>query len=493
MADTRAEARPSRHRRSGTRPSISQPLSFVLLLGLGAVVAGFAVETGVLGPSVGAASEVAWVGNLLVVSALLGWSTPRVFRALRQDAPLTGTGSLVVGLMNLFAIAIPAATLVWRSREPLIERLLGVEVATDSALTRSLSLAAGASVCFWLGEFLASRRPPSSVQVKPDANDIARGAATILLVAGTAIHLAELRAGVGSDFATRGEAQGEGLKVVLGWGLALGVAVSVQYSHWGSKLRVFASVVGIGLLVAGGVRSPLLLVAVAALPRVLQWVAKSRRPALLAPALLVAANVVLAVGAGLSTWRGSIRANQPVGLFGAIREAFLSPLSALTQSGIDTLDGLLFVDRYSATLAHFRLSEFAWPVLSLIPRQIFPSKPELLTNIISREYLGFGTAGMFMSGPGYMWLILGSVAGALIAFVAIGFGYGRVSSRPAPSVRWLIATYFVLRFFIGGSAFDVLLTLELAGLWLVAAGVSRFLRAQRPAHNDSRTKAVAKR
>ena len=102
-----------------------------------------------------------------------------------------------------------------------------------------------------------------------------------------------------------------------------------------------------------------------------------------------------------------------------------------------------------------------------MPYQIWPNKPEFLSPTVSHEYTMFGgNSGMFLSGPGYMYLIFGGLAGAILGFGLLGFmvGFGLRVLRDRPF--WaLFILYFLVRFLSGGDAFDGLYVLTLmAGL-----------------------------
>jgi hypothetical protein len=204
------------------------------------------------------------------------------------------------------------------------------------------------------------------------------------------------------------------------WALPIAIAVSVMNFHWRSRWRVFLSVIGIMLIILTGVRSPLVLIALAFVPRAFLLLRRSRHPLAVVALAIVGANALVAIGTGMNLWRGGIRHGTGGSLADAVMTAWTDPFGALSKAGLDTLDGALFVNALPEDAVSTGPGDLLNAVLYLIPRQIFPDKPELLSNILSEKYLSFGTAGMFLSGAGYLEIILGGWVAALIGFFVAG-------------------------------------------------------------------------
>lgn len=436
---------------------------------------------GLASEAVSRGAEAAWYAHFVLTAALGSWALVGAVRSAGQRAPLRRTATLVVSAVNLFAVSMPAMSLVWPSRVAIVDQLYGAAVATPEALAGVLSLFSATLLAFAIGESVGARiRKQVPRGATAPTPGIASASLTLTLI-GLAVHVAQLQRGIGSDFDSRGTAEGEGLRVVLGWALPVGIALAFQGRHWGSKSRLAISLIGVSVLVLGGVRSPLALIVVACVPRILEQLASRGKRLFAWPALLVGAHAALSVAAGLSSWRGSVRKGQPVPLTHAIRDAALDPIGSLTGSGVDTVDGLVFVRAVSGSVASFRPQALLIPVLTLIPRQLYPDKPEFITNTLSRQYLKFGAAGMFMSGPGYLWLVLGSAAAAVATFGFLGLLLGRLMHTGSMSWAWPVLAYFIFRFTMAGGEYDFLISFEIALLILFALLAVRLLTLAREA------------
>ncbi|WP_223992479.1 hypothetical protein [Arthrobacter sp. NicSoilB11] len=233
------------------------------------------------------------------------------------------------------------------------------------------------------------------------------------------------------------------------------------------------SLIGIAMIVNSGVRSPLLLIAIAFIPRLVSTIARSRRPFRTWTAAIMGSYLLVAVGGAISVWRGSIRYGNPVTFGAALYNACLDPLKALTSSGIDTVDGLLLVYSLPTNIIDANLTDLFKVVQTAIPSQFYPNKPEFISNIISHELLGYGAAGMFMSGPGYLIMIGGSWLAAIVIFFLGGIIFRQLAGRRVGGVAWLILTYTLIRFVMGGDAFDFY-----QGLTLVCISVTSLFAAK---------------
>lgn len=453
---------------SQNRPNPIPLYAAILCLGAGAAAIS-------LVPSGPTETVAAWTAGLVTSVVLLIVSASTMIAA-------TGTrlsGTFLLSILNIAAVIVPSASLVWRSRTATVERLLGVAIATPEALTRSLLLFTATIAAFAAGEFIAAKLRPrrgTDEQVTSIGSKRARSTTTVLLVVGLATYTYNVAQGIGASFTTRGEAEGQGLLSMAAWALPVAIAVSVANSHWGSRIRVAISLIGLVLIVLMGVRSPLILIALAFVPRAFELLRRSRYPLAIVAIAVIGANALIAVGTGINLWRGGIRRGNGSSLPDAIMAAWIDPFGALSSAGLDTIDGALFVHALPPGSVSTGPADLLNAILYLIPRQIYPGKPELLSNILSERYLSFGTAGMFLSGAGYLELILGGVVPAVLGFFVMGLIFGGIVPRAGTSVPWLLAAYVLVRFFMGGDAYDIFLGLQLALVWLIGSVISFLLR-----------------
>jgi hypothetical protein len=440
----------------------------VLSLGVGAAAILFV-------PNGPAEAVAAWTAGLVTSVVLL------IVSASTMIAPngVRLSGTFLLSILNIAAVIVPSASLVWRSRVATVERLLGVAIATPEALTRSLLLFTATIAAFAAGEFISARlrhRRGAGTGGSSIGAKRAKSTATVLLAIGLATYTYNVAQGIGASFVTRGEAEGQGLLSMAAWALPVAIAVSVANSHWGSRTRVALSLFGLVLIVLMGVRSPLILIALAFVPRAFQLLRRSRYPLAIVAIAVIGANALIAVGTGINVWRGGIRRGNGSSLPDAIMAAWLDPFGALSSAGLDTIDGALFVHALPPGSVSTGPGDLLNAILYLIPRQIYPGKPELLSNILSERYLNFGTAGMFLSGAGYLELILGGVVPAVLGFFVMGLIFGGIVPRVGTSVPWLIAAYVLVRFYMGGDAYDFFLGLQLALVWLFGSLLSGLFR-----------------
>ncbi|MGF9648056.1 hypothetical protein AAIH32_08790 [Pseudarthrobacter oxydans] len=450
-------------------------LPFLLLVSVVMISMAF-IAWSVMGrASVAAAPVFSWLINLgiTVFVACAAWS--QCIDSSRQGLSPSRIGSAVFAPLVLMAVTLPAASLVWRTRTANVEKLTRTELATPDALSFSLLLFTACLLAFWLGEgLLRPKQNVTWVQIT-DLGLRWRRAQLLLILVGLASSASQLGGDRTVEFSERGTQEGQGILVLAWWCLPLGIAIGFLFRHWESKPRLFVSLVGIALIVNSGVRSPLLLIAIAFIPRLIATIARSPRPLKVWATAVFGSYLLIAVGGAISVWRGSIRYGSPVTFGQALYNAAADPLKALTSSGLDTVDGLLLVYSLPANIVDANLLDLFKAVQTAIPSQFYPDKPEFISNIISRELLGYGAAGMFMSGPGYLILIGGSWLTAVVFFFVGGVIFRCLTSRRVGGVAWLILTYTLIRFVMGGDAFDFYQGLTLVAISTAALVAAHFL------------------
>lgn len=396
----------------------------------------------------------AWLVNLTVTTfvGIASWNeaitAAREFRAPRR------MGSVVLSPLLLMSVTLPSISLVWRTRVANVEKLTGTELATPEALTFCLLLFAACLFSFWVGEGLLKPWWRNAANHKSASTQKWNRAHLVLMTVGLCAAVTRVGGDRTLEFAERGTQVGQGVLVLLWWCLPLGVAVGLLFNHWGSKWRWVLSLAGIALIVNSGVRSPLILIALALVPLVIRKLARSDRPLRVWGVSAAGAYLLIAVGGAISSWRGSIRYGRPISFGQSLVDALSDPLKALTTSGLDTVDGLLFVHSLPPNFVDTSLLDLLKVFQTAIPTQLYPDKPEFISNIISRDLLGYGTAGMFMSGPGYLILIGGGWLAAVGLFCLGGVCYRQLTGSAFGGCGWLICTYTLVRFVMGGDAFD---------------------------------------
>lgn len=437
----------------------------VLILVLAAVLALLVAPVLANAEGRSAVTVATWAAGTVWAATVLGLCITGWVRKTRKGNKRAFVGSTIVSLILLGGVFLPGASLVWRTRTATVERLLGTPIATDEKLTFAFALAAAVLAAFLIGEAIAIRVQLPPAKAMP--YDWRRAHAILFIVGFVSTAPELVTRNVSDSFAERGTDSGVGLLVLASWCLPLAAAIAVSQRHWGSKLRLASTALAIVMLVASGVRSPLLLIAIAALPRLIEAIATSRFSAPRWLGLAAGAYIVLTTAAAISSWRGGIRAGRTPNLFDELLRQATNPNAALTSSGIDTLDGMLLVQSVDTRQFEPSMLDLLKVFTTFLPRQLFPEKPPLLSNTISQSVLDFGAAGMFLSGPGYLLVISGSAIAVLALFALGGFTFNLMTGVVA-NVGGAVLAYTLLRFVMGGDAFDFYQGLTLV-LLLVAS------------------------
>ncbi len=279
----------------------------------------------------------------------------------------------------------------------------------------------------------------------------------------------------GSDqvaFSSRGQATGQGIFVTLQYCLPLAVSIGILASHWRSRVLPLISAGATALAVYWtGARTPLLIIGAAVMVRILIQYGVTRHSLRYVLAMSAAVYIGAVLLVGISSWRGlTIQGLQP-SIVEQVYLALPNPFGQLTNAGLDTLDGMTLSMAINPDTVGASWTDPFKAVTNLIPSQLWPSKPEWLGAIVTHRFLNFGGgAGIFLSGPGYLFLVFGGPLGTAAGFLVIGFGSARLLTRlRTPAILVALVAYLLFRFFVGGDAFDVFNTLTLL-IALVAAG-----------------------
>jgi hypothetical protein len=387
--------------------------------------------------------------------------------SIRQGLGPSRTGSTIFAVGTLIAIAIPGAQLLAGLRESSLIRLGFHDVSPIHDVSAAYALTLLALVSVVVGEELASKwRPknrnlPSSRLSRLPTLDSRRTYLALLALGVLGVLLAP-HASVQEAFANRGQSHGLGVIVTLESGIPVAVASAVLASHWQSRILSAVSALAITLFVIyTGERSPLLLVGVAVMIRILFGFSRARKSRwyVLAVVPIVYAGSIASFG--IDAWRGAvIRGADASSWLSAILAASLNPFASLTAGGLGTLDGMTLAMKVNPSAIDATWTDALKAVTGFVPSQIWPSKPPWLGNIIAHEYTNFGgNSGIFISGPGYLYIILGGAVGVALGFWFLGFILELTMVRlRTPRVGMALLAYFLLRFAFAGDAFDLFLT-----------------------------------
>jgi len=178
---------------------------------------------------------------------------------------------------------------------------------------------------------------------------------------------------------------------------------------------------------------------------------------------LVVLYFSLDIFVGLTSYRGQIASGQKV----SFDQAFVEPLSDPTKNlvssgGLDTFDGLVLAVNADRSAVGAKGSDPLKGILNLVPYQIWPNKPTFLSPVVTHYYTDFGgNAGIFLSGPGYAYLVWGGTVGIIAMWLLLGVSIGKIWHSGSSSIVKIVALYGVLRFFVAGDAFDLSYTLNI--------------------------------
>ncbi len=420
----------------------------------------------------------AFGGSLALLLSVIGAVMTVSWVRLRLAAPrgsLEGLGSLIFGLGSLLAVVVPGWQLHEGTRKSILTSLGVTSNLVEDDIPRAFILFACCLAAFSVFELSGTREEASTSGVKRLPSRLSWNAREVyyaLMIMGSPVTLLLSRGSRSSAFSQRGTAHGQGVIVVLGYCVPLAIALGLTYRHWGSKrLAAVSAVATLAFTVVTGTRTPLILLACAAVPRVVRWL--TRRGA--RPQAYGAALLAMYCGAGLvigvAQWRHSVTTGEGVGLADSISAGMVNPIGGLAQQGgLDTVDGAVLslnVKRSDLGVSYFDPTK---ALTTLVPYQLWPDKPKFLGPEVSHYYTLFGgNAGIFLSGPGYGAIVYGGIPGATALFAILGYATRRVLRARAHGIGTGLFIYFLVRFFFGGDAFDAFHVLNLCiGLGLAS-------------------------
>ncbi|WP_143785446.1 hypothetical protein [Okibacterium fritillariae] len=273
-------------------------------------------------------------------------------------------------------------------------------------------------------------------------------------------------------FSNRGETTGNGLNSLLYWAAAAFVSyVITAWRRGDGKLYLFAAAAASLGLLATGNRSPLALIAIAVVVRI---IADHRTKLFLVVALSV--PIGLLVFAYQSAWRSRVSHGLPSGPIDVLSAISANPTQEFLRLGFDTVEGHTLVSRILEAGYDARWLDPLLAVTNFVPRALWEGKPVLLGSEIGNQYLGLSAGGIFLSGPGYFALVTGSVALGAIVFVAFILGLRWLASRPSLAPIGLVAVFYLtIRIVVAGDAFDIFLSVQIFAIFLIARGLGWLL------------------
>jgi hypothetical protein len=444
------------------------------LLGVALVAAGAGVvvarlETAHLGS---VAPWTLWWMLLAATVWILARGAVRVLSGEQSaGAGTQGLGSVILAAGTLAAVLLPGAQLLLGTSQLRLATYGLDPPDLDSALSAAFTVFLVALLAFWAGERIAARvpaRPPKLALRPPKLAPVADERLTyvVLVIASLVVHLAAPSAGL-EDRA----ALGHGVTNVLGWGIPLAIALGIVKRHWGSRALAATSLcLFFGIVLQLGTRSPLFLIGIAVAHRLISGARRHRRPLGRAALLVLLVYLAATAAIGVSAWRYQVSHQQSASLVNELADAAANPFHDLsTRAQLDSLEGLVLSMQVDRSHVQASWLDPTKALINFVPRQLWPGKPQWLGPEVTHSYLNVGgNAGVFLSGPGYAWIVFGGMLGVIGTFLVLGWTTQRLYSRRALAEGGaLLVSYFCLRFFFGGDAFDLFQVLGLAGLlWL---------------------------
>lgn len=440
----------------------------VAAVGLGAVVA--ELETARLGTI---APWTLWWLLLAATLFVLVRGAVRVLTGVQAAGNAThGLGSVILAGGTLVAVVLPGAQLLLGTSQLRLAQYGLNPPDLNAALSAAFTVFLVALIAFWVGERIAIRVPSKAPKAATGADE--RLTYLVLAAVSLVVHLAMPSAGL-EDRA----ALGHGITNVLGWGIPLAIALGIVKHHWGSRaLAAVSLALFFGIVLELGTRSPLFLIGIAVAHRLFSGARRLQRPLGRAVLLVVLVYLAAVAAIGVSHWRYENAQQQSASLPAELASAAANPFHNLSsRAQLDSLEGLILsmqVDRDQVGASWFDPTK---ALINFVPRQFWPGKPQWLAPTVTHDYLNIGgNAGVFLSGPGYAWIVYDGMLGVIGAFLVLGWTTQRVYARRAIADGGaLLVSYFCLRFFFGGDAFDLFQVLGLAALLWAGGRAAAFL------------------
>lgn len=257
---------------------------------------------------------------------------------------------------------------------------------------------------------------------------------------------------------------GHGFGVLMRSFLVVGLSMLAYYNFFNRHSFRLIGAAGTAFLIAGSVRSPLLVVLFGYIAGLTAF--GKLRPKLMVQLALLAVFLAI-VSAFMSNLRGATIRGEQVVAGDIFLRTLESPYVAAYEAGIDTLDGyrlsmLIQPNEPARPLA------FLTVITNFVPRALWPDKPTELSVEMSAKYLKYGAGGQFLSPIGYMSIAFGGYKFALLGMFVFIFLLSRLALRFQDSFVLALIVCVTVRFMMGGAAFDFYYGLTLMIPLLVA-------------------------
>lgn len=404
-------------------------------------------------------------------------------RSLQRGQGWAGLGGLAIAAVTLVAISLPSLELALGITSSKLDTLGFGAFDMRAEIGAADRLFVVALVAFAVGQLLYSRLRRVPLQVSKPAGWRSSLRAAVetpstyfgLMLCGIVGHLL-LIGSPAADIANRSLVRGAGIPLTLGYGIWLAASIGVLQRHWGSRLLPLVTTAAVVFAESLTVtRTPLVLLGIAFGLRFLRASSVSPRPwAQIAGAVLlvyVGATLVVAI----SGWRADLtRPGRTGTLFSEVLSAAQNPFANLSgassstqaSGGLDSVEGLILARHVDPAAVGASYADPLKAVSELVPSQLWPDKPAFLGNTITYRYTNIGAgAGLFLSGPGYSYIVYSGVPGVAGVFLILGILSGVVfkSSRRTPIIVCLFA-YFIVEFTAEGDAFNAFQLITFLGL-----------------------------
>lgn len=400
-----------------------------------------------------------------------------LFWNLRHANQWTGITSTMAGALGVVAYVIPGTQLLNAERVSRLTELQASVLTSQDDFAQNfgtVTLAIGAlSLC----ENIASRfvaTPEKPYRLVSQFGLMGGLASRRVFLGAVAIGVTATLLGPtrsASDLVDRGQVQGAGALTAVALALPVALSIGIIYRHWDSKFLALASLAGFLILVTlAQSRSPILILAIALAIRIIRGMSDGagnrtsggRAPVGRAPvgrvvALVCVAYVVIVFIVAFSAYRSDLMNYTAKPAADYVIGAAMNPVGELATVGaLDTFDGLTLARHVSPETMNASFTDPLKGITNIIPRQIWVDKPEFISARVTRTYTTFGgLSGIFLSGPGYLYLVWGGLPGVVLGFALIGVFGAAVSRSHVSDVARLFFLYFLTRFIVAGEAFDI--------------------------------------
>jgi hypothetical protein len=415
--------------------------------------------------------------SLLAAAVLAVAGALTLFESLRAGKGFAGIGSCVLAVLLYLAVHESAVQLISGARRSVLDYIGFSQVSVREDTFHAVALFVMAAGAFAVGEAWAAGRPLPEGPAPRVHVPLYRPVFVALLVIGMGTLLLTGQRVDAQVLDLRGQVTGQGAIGVLQQTLPLALAVGVLHRHWHSRLLACLSLLGlVTYLTFVQSRSMLLFVGLAVAVRVVDAF-RARRVRLrdaagLAAVVYVATLFIVAFG----QWRSAVRTYGSSEFLPWLIQALPFPFRQLSSKGsLDTLDGLVLSLHVDRALVGASVLDPLKGIVNLVPSQLWADKPEFLSPRVTHYYTDFGgRSGIFLSGPGYLYIVYAGLLGMALASVALGVLTALLLRRSRrSSVLTVVVVYGLCRFLIGGDAFDLQYCLTLLLSLGVGVGVVR--------------------